>query len=453
MAKQKTQYVCQQCGSVQPRWLGRCPACGEWNTFVEEVLPSKAPSRRRGNSQAPEPSLLSEISPDRASRMPSGLPELDRVLGGGFVTGATALIGGDPGIGKSTLLLQAASALASQGAGVLYVTAEEAPAQLRVRADRLALDGREFQVLGEADADLALDWAARLKPAFVVIDSIQTSRRSAFDSAPGTVTQVREVASLWADFARSTGAAVALVGHVTKEGAIAGPRVVEHLVDAVLMFEGDSLGAVRILRVLKNRHGATGELGVFEMTGGGLDSVADPSQRFLHRRDNPVSGVAVAPVIRGARPLLIELQALVTTSPYAAPQRNATGVDQKRLAMWIAVLEKRVGLGLAGRDIFFNATGGVRLDDSGADLAACAAIYSSLRDIPLDPEIVLAGEVGLTGEIRAAPAMERRLSEAAHRSFRRAIVPAGAAVEPPRELELIEARSLEQALSAAETVV
>ncbi len=449
MAKTKTQYVCQSCGAAQPRWMGKCPACDEWNSLVEEILPGKGSTIIKPGSSRAQPSVLADIPPERASRTPSAIPELDRVLGGGFVAGTTVLIGGDPGIGKSTLLLQAASTVAAEGVGVLYITAEEAPAQLRLRADRLELPCRDFQVLGEADAATGLNWAHEIKPALVVIDSIQTSRRSELESAPGTVSQVREVANLWADYARESGATVALVGHVTKEGSLAGPRVIEHIVDTVLMFESDSLGSVRILRVLKNRHGATGELGVFEMSGRGLISVSDPSQRFLHRRDTPVSGVSVAPVIRGARPLMIELQALVTSSPYAAPQRNATGVDQKRLAMWIAVLEKQVGLGLAGRDIFFNATGGVRLDDSGADLAACAAIHSSLTDRPLDPATVLIGEVGLTGEIRAAPAMDRRLSEAAHRSFKRAVVPKGSVADIPKGIDVAEVTSLEHAIETA----
>ncbi len=451
MARKKTQYVCQVCGAAQPRWLGKCPACGEWNTLSEEqVQPSRGGKSGGSGATGNEPAVLGDLKPESAPRTQTGLAEFDRVLGGGFVRGSSVLIGGDPGIGKSTLLLQTAGEMARQGQGVLYVTAEESPSQLRLRADRLQLASQNLQVLGESDADAAAAWARKLKPALVIVDSVQTSRRLEFESAPGTVTQVREVASLWSDYARSSGAAVALVGHVTKEGAIAGPRVIEHLVDAVLMFEGDaSLGSVRLLRALKNRFGSTGELGVFEMTGRGLSAVSDPSRRFIGQRGEGVSGVAVAAVVRGSRPMLIELQALVTTSLYAAPQRNATGVDPRRMAMWIAVLEKRVGLGLAGRDVFLNATGGLRLEDSAADLAAAAAINSSLRDTPVDPHTVLVGEVGLTGEIRPVAATERRLSEAGHLAFKRAVIPAGYKGEAPKGLELLRVESLEQALEAA----
>jgi len=446
--KIKTVYVCQSCGAVQPRWLGKCPTCNEWNTLVEEAAPTKK-ERVSQLIKDTTPEILADIKPDRAPRLDAGMPELDRVLGGGFVSGSSVLIGGDPGVGKSTLLLQAAGATASGGNGVLYITAEEAPAQIRLRADRLEMDCKDFQVLGEADVDTGLKWAKKMEPSLVIIDSIQTCRTSEFDSAPGTVTQVREIASRWSDYARSNGAAVALVGHVTKEGAIAGPRVIEHLVDAVLMFEGDNLGSVRMLRALKNRYGATGELGVFEMTNVGLKGVSDPSRRFIGQRDEGVSGVAVATIIRGSRPMLIEIQALVTTSLYPQPQRNSTGIDPRRLAMWIAVLEKRVGLGLAGRDVFINATGGLRLDDSAADLAAAAAINSSLRDIPVDPETVLIGEIGLTGEVRSVGAMDRRLSEAAHMAFKRAIIPAGYKDDVPKGLKVIPVKTLEEALEAS----
>lgn len=450
MAQNKTHYVCQSCGSSQPRWLGRCPACGGWNTLVEEAAPGKKErAATKGGARKAEPAVLADLKPDHSPRASSGIPELDRVLGGGFVAGSSVLIGGDPGVGKSTLLLQAAGTMAVQGIGVLYVTAEEAPAQIRLRSDRLDIASKEMQVLGEADADAAIAWARKLKPGLVIVDSVQTCRRLEFDSAPGTVTQVREVANLWSDYARETGACVALVGHVTKEGAIAGPRVIEHLVDAVLMFEGDHLGSVRILRALKNRYGATGELGVFEMTGRGLAGISDPSRRFVAQRSEGVTGVAVASVIRGSRPMLIEIQALVTASLYASPQRNATGVDPRRMAMWIAVLEKRVGLGLAGRDIFLNATGGLKLEDSAADLAAAAAINSSLRDQPLDPETVLIGEIGLTGEVRAVAAMDRRLSEAAHLAFRKAVIPHGYKDDVPKGLKVIPVKTMDEALEAS----
>jgi len=360
------------------------------------------------------------------------------------------LIGGDPGVGKSTLLLQCASAIAAQGRNVLYVTAEEAPAQLRMRSDRLDLPCRDLQVLGETGLEASIDWAEKNRPELVIVDSIQAQRSAELESSPGTVSQVREVASRWNDWTKRSGGVVALVGHVTKEGSIAGPRVVEHIVDAVLLFEGDLRADVRILRTLKNRFGATGELGVFEMTAAGLEGVTDPSRLFLSHREGDVSGVATASVIRGSRPLLIELQALVTRSFFAAPQRNATGVDPRRLSLWIAVLEKRVGVVLSGQDVFLNATGGLRLEDAAADLAAAAAIASSLRDLPLDPETVLIGEVGLAGEVRAVSGLERRLAEAAHLSFRRAIVPkAGWKGNGPKGLKVFPVAALEEAIETA----
>ncbi len=446
-AKTLTRYICQSCGASQPRWLGKCPACGEWNTLAEEVVSKSAKGSSSPQREVAVPKVLGDLKPDSSPRMLTAIAELDRVLGGGFVAASSVLVGGDPGVGKSTLLLQTAASLANSGQGVLYVTAEEAPAQLRMRADRLQLKSVNFQVLGESDLTASLDWARKLKPSLVVVDSIQTLRHPELDSAPGTVSQVREVASAWTDWAKQTGSTVALVGHVTKEGAIAGPRVVEHLVDAVLLFEGDHAGGVRILRTLKNRFGPTGELGVFEMTGGGLIGVADPSRLFLSERDADTPGVAVAPVIRGSRPLLIEVQALVSRSYFQAPQRNATGVDPRRLALWIAVLEKRVGLGLAGQDVFLNATGGLRLEDAAADLAACSAIASSLLNRPVDQGLVLLGEIGLAGEVRAVSALDRRLAEVAHMKFKQVMVPAaGWKGKAPKGLKVTPVKTLEEAV-------
>ncbi len=446
MATPKTQYVCQSCGATFPRWLGKCPSCGGWDTFQEESVAPKAKAsasaHRRGTL---EPQSLRDIPIESIERTPAGIEELDRVLGGGFVPGSSVLFGGDPGVGKSTLLLQVAGSLAARGLPVLYISAEEAPQQIRMRAHRLELPNSDLLVFGEGDADMGVSWAEKVKPKVVVVDSIQTCRRLTLESAPGTVTQVREVAQIWTDWAKQTGGAVALVGHVTKEGAIAGPRTVEHLVDAVLMFEGDHVGGVRILRSLKNRFGSAGELGVFEMSGKGLSGVKDTSRLFLSERGSPVSGVAVSAIIRGSRPLLIEVQALVTKSYFAAPQRNVTGVDQRRLALWIAVLEKRVGLGLFGQDIFLNVAGGIRLEDAGADLAAAAAIFSSLRDIPLDRDMLLIGEVGLTGEVRAVHGLDRRVAEAAHLAFKRVIVPAVGWKGPaPKGIKVIPVHTLEE---------
>ncbi len=447
MAK-KTQFVCQTCGASHPKWLGKCSSCGQWNTMTEEKVQSGKPkSKAQTLNTGREPQVLADLEPDESPRIATGIDELDRVRGSGFVRGSSVLIGGEPGVGKSTLMLQVAAALASEGHGVLYCTAEESPEQLRLRSERLNLASKNLQVLGEADGDLALEWARKLKPDFVVVDSIQTQRRSEFDSAPGTVTQVREITAMWSDWARMHGTAVALVGHVTKEGSIAGPKVVEHLVDAVLLFEGDHGGDIRMIRSLKNRFGASGELGVFEMGGSGLLPVKDPSRLFLGEREGKVGGVSVCPVIRGSRPMMIELQALVTRSFFASPQRNATGLDPRRLALWIAVLEKRLGLGLSGFDVFMNSTGGVRLEDSAADLAAAAAIASSLRDIPVDPGTILIGEIGLTGEVRAVNGLDRRLAEAKQMSFKRAIIPAaGWKKSPVKGLDIIPVRTLDEAI-------
>ncbi|MDP8205522.1 MAG: DNA repair protein RadA [Candidatus Electryonea clarkiae] len=451
MPATKTQFVCQSCGSTQPRWLGRCPSCGAWNTFAEEqITPRSGRSRGKVDKPSSQPQVLADLVPDQSPRLPGNLPELDRVLGGGFVKASSVLIGGDPGVGKSTLLLQAAASVASKGCGVLYVSAEEAPAQIRLRSDRLDLACYDLQVLGESDNSEAIKWAEKLKPGMVVVDSIQTLRRTDLESAPGTVTQVREVASSWTDWAKQNESVVVLIGHVTKEGAIAGPRVVEHLVDAVLLFEGDHVGDVRILRTLKNRFGPTGELGVFEMSTRGLKGVENPSKLFLSQGGERLPGVAVSAVINGSRPMLIELQALVTRSFFSAPQRNATGVDQRRLSLWIAVLEKRVGLVLAGQDVFLNAAGGLRLEDAAADLAAVTAIASSLKDQPVRPDTVLIGEVGLTGEVRAVGSLERRLSEAAHLAFKRAVIPAtGWKNKSFDGIEVIPVGSLDEALEVS----
>ncbi|MBZ0263963.1 DNA repair protein RadA [bacterium] len=447
MAKNKTIYVCQNCGSTQPRWLGRCPSCEQWNTLVEERVIPKSKSGAGQRAKKVEPSLLSELPLETSPRIISDLQEMDRALGGGFVLASSVLFGGDPGVGKSTLLLQTASILAQKGFGVFYITAEESAGQIRFRSERLKLPNLDFQVSGDGDLETGLEWANQLNPKLVIVDSIQTCRSDQLDSPPGSVAQVREVASRWTDWAKSTGNVVALVGHVTKEGAIAGPRVVEHLVDTVLLFEGDQLGGVRILRTLKNRFGATGELGVFEMGEAGLMGVKDPSSLFLSKRGGDDSGVAVASTIRGTRPLLIEIQALVSRSFFASPQRNATGFDPRRLSMLIAVLEKKVGVNLSGQDIFINATGGLRLEDSGSDLAAAVAIYSSLMDKPLDSGTALIGEVGLTGEVRTVQHLDRRLAEVAHLSFKRAIIP-NAGRKPPKfeNLKIIQVKSLEEAI-------
>lgn len=422
MANKKTRYVCQSCGAIQPRWLGRCPSCGEWNTYVEELAPSSRKNRISSRDDQ-APISFAEIDIDRVERQTTGMPDLDRILGGGIVPGATLLFGGEPGVGKSTLLLQVASSLASLGKGVLYVSAEESPGQIRMRGDRIAIASQDFQVLGENLVENSIAWADKLKPSMVIVDSIQACKSSNLESSPGTVSQVREVTAAWNEWAKQNDSTVALVGHVTKEGSIAGPKVVEHMVDTVLLFEGDSGGEIRLLRGLKNRFGATGELCVLEMRSNGLHSVTNPSRMFLNERDRPVSGVAVSCIVKGSRPLLVEVQSLVSRSFYTTPQRNATGIEHRRLAMLLAVLEKRIGLNLGSQDVFLNVAGNLRLEDPASDLAAATAVYASLADKAVTPGTVLIGEIGLTGEVRSVTSLERRIAEAEHLGFQQAIVP------------------------------
>jgi DNA repair protein RadA/Sms len=424
VARTATQYVCQACGGAHAKWSGRCDSCGAWNTLVEEATPDKVP---RGLGAAKGKSVaiasLSGSSPP-PPRLTTGIAELDRVFGGGLVAGSAVLVGGDPGIGKSTLLLQATAALARGGARVIYVSGEESDDQVRLRARRLGL---EDAPVGLVSATNVRDIVATLDQAdtaaVLVIDSIQTMYVDSLDSAPGTVAQVRTSAQELIRLAKRRGIVVLLVGHVTKDGQIAGPRVLEHMVDTVLYFEGERGHQFRILRAVKNRFGATDEIGVFSMTDGGLEEVANPSGLFLTDRDAPVSGAAVFAGIEGTRPVLVELEALVAQSPLATPRRAVVGWDTGRLAMVLAVLDTRCGLALTGNDVYLNVAGGLKVSEPAADLAVAAALVSSLTDCPVPQRTVAFGEVGLSGEIRPVAQTDARLKEAAKLGFERVLMP------------------------------
>lgn len=391
--------------------MGRCNACGEWNTFVEQKIPSGTGrmTREEGRS-TPVSERLESIRPDRVARIDLGIHEFNRVLGGGLVPGSLVLVGGDPGIGKSTLALQAALQVDLE---TLYVSGEESPQQLKLRAERLAKGDGRCHVLSETSLQAILGQVENLKPRLVIIDSIQTLSSEDIESAPGTVSQVRECAVRLLRLAKETHIPVILIGHITKEGSIAGPKVLEHIVDTVLQFEGDSHHFYRMLRASKNRFGSTSEIGVFEMTGTGLREISNPSELLINQHPSDLSGSAIAANVEGARPLLIEVQALVSSAVYGTPQRTSTGFDTRRLSMLLAVLEKRARFRLAAKDVFVNIAGGLRVDDPAIDLAVIAAILSSTADLPVDPRTCFAGEVGLSGEIRPVNRIEQRLAEAA----------------------------------------
>jgi DNA repair protein RadA/Sms len=424
MARTTTRYVCQKCGHEEIRWLGRCPDCSSWNSFTEEVtVPRGAPSLSRlPGEQSAAPQRITDVSLDDHPRLPTGLGEFDRVLGGGIVPGSLVLIGGDPGIGKSTLLGQVAGRISAAHGPTLYVTGEESVQQVKMRADRLGVAEPELLLAAETEMDAVEAHVANLKPRFVIIDSIQTMHDGSIASASATVSQVRACTARLMRLAKSTHTTVFIVGHVTKEGTIAGPRVLEHIVDTVLYFEGDRFQAHRLLRAVKNRFGSTDELGIFEMGEAGLTEVENASELLLAERPAHGSGSAVVAVIEGTRPLLVEVQALVAHSYLTSPRRMTTGVDYNRTCMILAVLEKRVGLRMADKDVYVNVAGGLKLTEPAVDLGIAMALASSYRDIPVDPELVVAGEVGLAGEVRAVQQIDKRLKEAARLGFRRALV-------------------------------
>jgi DNA repair protein RadA/Sms len=423
MARVRTQFVCGACGATTLKWQGQCPGCAEWNTLVEQYQETTSGTQRRVSGYAGEtPQLLRNVHEEAESRSPTGLVELDRVLGGGMVEGSVVLIGGDPGIGKSTLLLQASASLQSR-MPVIYVTGEESLRQVSLRARRLGLDAGEVALLAETCVERIVATAREQRPRAMVIDSVQTMFSESLQSAPGAVSQLRESAAALVRFAKQTGTAVFLVGHVTKEGVIAGPRVLEHMVDTVLYFESDAGSRYRIVRAVKNRFGAANEIGVFAMTDAGLREVHNPSAIFLSRHAEPVSGSAVFVTREGSRPLLGEMQALVDESRLNNPRRLAVGFDQQRLAMLLAVLHRHAGVVTHDQDVFLNVVGGLRVAETAADLAAVVATLSSLRDRSVPQGTVLLGELGLAGEIRPVPFGEERLAEAAKHGFSRAIVP------------------------------
>jgi DNA repair protein RadA/Sms len=419
--KDQIRFVCNHCGFASSKWLGKCPDCGGWDTLIEQQVPARA--TRPGRNTQPARPLLHSASP-APTRLVTAIGELDRVLGGGIVPGSVTLVGGDPGIGKSTLILQLLSALAAEGHLVLYVTGEESAEQIRMRADRLAIDQEQIYVATENCVEAIVSMAAELKPALLAVDSIQTLYSEEVAATPGGVTQVRESAARLLALAKGSGLPVILIGHVTKDGSIAGPRVLEHMVDTVLYFEGDRGQVFRILRTVKNRFGSTNEIGVFEMKESGLAEVANPSALFLAERPVNVPGSVVLPSVEGTRPILVEVQALVSPTSLGTARRTAIGADPQRLALLTAVLEKKLGVSLFNHDIFLNIAGGIRIDEPALDLGVVVALLSSLYEKPVSPHTVVCGEVGLAGEIRAIGHMELRLREAERLGFKTLLMPA-----------------------------
>jgi DNA repair protein RadA/Sms len=425
MAKYKSKFVCQECGYESPKWMGKCPGCGSWNRMTEEVVaPVTVHSQSRiPLAEAARVSVIADIDTSLEPRVKTGLAEMDRVLGGGIVPGSLVLVGGDPGIGKSTLLLQVSHAVAEQGLTVLYVSGEESAKQIKLRADRLGTLSARLYILPETDLERLEEIIKQVMPQFLIIDSIQTVYRPTLGSAPGSVSQVRECTAYLLRIAKTLNIATFIVGHVTKEGMIAGPRMLEHMVDAVLYFEGERHHTYRILRAVKNRFGSTNEMGIFEMREGGLAEVRNPSELFLAERPQGVAGSAVVASMEGSRPLLVEVQALVSQTVFGQPRRTATGLDHNRVSMLMAVLEKRLGLYLSSYDAFVNVAGGVRLDEPAADLGVALAIASSYKEQAIPPGDVYIGEIGLTGEVRGVSRIEQRVREAVKLGFSRCIIP------------------------------
>ncbi|MDQ1347330.1 MAG: hypothetical protein QG573_699 [Acidobacteriota bacterium] len=447
---QRTLYACQSCGYQSTKWLGRCPECGTWSSFVEEIREAPKRSAMAGDrsGSAPPPVTLAEIDQEQVLRTPSGMPALDRVLGGGVVAGGTVLLAGEPGIGKSTLLLQLADRLAGQKRKVLYASAEESPRQLRLRAERLGCATSAVLVVGETRLESVLDAARGAEPAALLVDSIQAIASDELESPPGSIGQVRHCANRLVDFAKRSESTLFLVGHVTKEGTIAGPKSLEHLVDTVLNFEGERESDYRILRATKNRFGPTGEIAMFEMRESGLEPVLDPSQVLLARRRRGAPGSAVLPTLSGARPLLVETQALVNPTNFPAPRRMSVGLDSNRVILLVAVLERFARLGLADRDVFLNVVGGLALKEPAADLAVAAALISAYRGVALPPDAVFFGEIGLLGEVRPVSQAEARLREAAAHGFKQAFLPRVEGLAKRIDLQLTQISTLEELAEA-----
>ena len=439
MAEAKKAYVCRECGYDTPKWLGKCPSCGAWNTFDELVVAKKGSSVAAAvtSSAVPKakPQRVQDIKTGETKRIDVGQSEVNRVLGGGLVPGSVILVGGEPGIGKSTLALQLA--LADNGLRTLYVSGEESAEQIKMRAERLGIHNEECVIYTETLLENIVAQCEVIKPDMVVVDSIQTIYTDLVDASAGSVSQIRECASTLLKYAKGSGTPIFIIGHITKEGTIAGPKVLEHIVDVVLQFEGDGNNTYRILRGIKNRFGATFEIGVFEMLEKGLRSVENPSEVLLSHYDEPLSGIAVAATVDGIRPYLLEVQALVSQAAYGTPQRNATGYDSRRMNMLLAILEKRVGLKMFQKDVFLNFAGGFKVSDPGLDLAVVAAVLSSYFDRPINEGLALAGEIGLSGEVRPAPRTEQRISEAARLGFKKIVV-SGYASLPTKKIKGFE---------------
>jgi len=449
MAKTKTLYVCKACGGSSPKWQGQCPACDAWNT-LEESLAETANHRFQGLAKSIPRQRLVSIEAQDSPRLPTGIVELDRVLGGGLVAGGVVLLGGDPGIGKSTLLLQALAELSMQGVDVLYSSGEESAAQIALRAQRISLNAPQLEILAEIQLEKLLLSVEAAQPQVLVVDSIQTLYSEAFTSAPGSVAQVRECAAQLTRLAKSSGICILLVGHVTKDGHLAGPRVLEHIVDTVLYFEGDTHSSFRLVRSIKNRFGAVNELGVFAMTEKGLKGVNNPSALFLSQHPQTVPGSCVLVTQEGSRPLLVEIQALVDTAHIPNPRRLAVGLEQARLAMLLAVLHRHAGIACFDQDVFLNAVGGVKITEPAADLAVLLAITSSIRNRALPKHLVVFGEVGLAGEIRPCPRGQERLKEAAKLGFKIAIIPkANLPKSKMTDLQMIAVERIDEAIAAA----
>lgn len=452
MKKAKKIYACQACGAQFPKWMGRCTECGEWDSLVEEKPVSATDNIKDklafgGKTIAPQP--INEVELNRENRLSSGIEEFDRVLGGGLVLGSLVLIGGDPGIGKSTLMLQALQGLAQNGHKVLYVSGEESVSQLRMRSERLGALSPNLFVAAEVDIEAIIHTAEAQKPTVMVVDSVQTMFNRELSSAPGTVSQVRETTVKLMLLAKKTNLPILLVGHVTKDGAIAGPRLLEHMVDSVLYFEGDRDHLFRVLRAVKNRFGSTNEIGVFEMKGLGLAEVPNPSAMFLSERSAAVPGSIVTASMEGTRPILAEVQALVATSTFGTPRRTVLGTDTNRVALLAAVIEKKLGLSMIGQDIFINIAGGLRINEPAVDLAIAMAITSSFLNKELPQRCIIVGEVGLTGEIRAVPQLEQRLYEAAKMGFNMCLVPTTGlkSVQAPKGTKMLGIKNIEEAVN------
>ncbi|MFC1848470.1 DNA repair protein RadA [Chloroflexota bacterium] len=444
MPRPKSVFVCQQCGSESPKWLGHCPGCDQWNTYVETVIKPTPARTSHSLTQAQE---LSRLPADAMPRLTLPISEFNRVLGGGVVPGSMVLIGGDPGIGKSTILLQVAGAVVEQGVEVLYVSGEESVHQIKLRADRLGVRGEGLFLLPETDLETIIDRGTEISPGLVVIDSIQTVYQSGLTSSAGSISQVRECTSRLMQWAKTTGIPILIVGHVTKDGTIAGPHTLEHIVDVVLYLEGERFSAYRLLRSVKNRFGSTNEIGVFEMRDRGLIEITNPSQVLISQRSEGAIGSVIVPTLEGTRPLLVEIQALTSPTIFGLPRRNANGIDYNRLLMITAVLTKRARLSLGNQDIITNAVGGIRVNEPAADLGIALAIASSLRNARVNPDLVALGEIGLSAELRAVSQLDKRLAEAAKLGFKACLLPplqSGQRIPPG--IEPIAVKSLSQAL-------